>query len=218
RLPASALLRWQRPGSRPQRLTVAELQRIASRVTETTVVTHRKIILARRPDQAAGLFGAGSDQVDGLAAVQCEAEMAVVVFDELPGHTAGHHHQHEILFTAVFGHPDDPRALAGTLMNDVQAAEVLVKGNAGVQVGHVQGEVGQSSGHLFLLSRAFDNRIQLFAVRRGAMVRLIALGTPRRQSQRLPCCGRPAIFARAFRYWRVASPASSPGPSGMLAA
>lgn len=140
----SELAAWTRPSgyrhrlrARPKRLAIAELDIIARRITQPAVIADRVGLVARGPDQAARGLGLGGNGIDLLAAGHGEAEVAVVIGRQLTVLPAGHDHEDEFVFLAGLGHPDNPRALAGALVNHRHGAELAVEGHAGIQVGDV---------------------------------------------------------------------------------
>ena len=77
--------------------------------------------------------------------------MAVIVGGQLARLTAGHDDEDELMLLARLGHPDNARALAGALVNHAHGAVALVEIDAGVQIGHVQSQVGEGRAHAALL-------------------------------------------------------------------
>ena len=97
------------------------------------------------------MFGHGGDTIDLCAAAQGEAEVAVVIGGQVPVLAAGHDHEDELVLLARLGHPDDACAFAGALVDHLHAAETLIEGDAGVEIGDVQGQMGQGRAHGVLL-------------------------------------------------------------------
>ena len=132
----------QRLGTRAQRLAVAELHVVARRVAQAR---------SNRPDgarRAAPRPGSrqprrGAPDRLPRRGWRGEAEMTVIVAGQVARLAAGHDDEDEALFLAGFGHPDDLRAFAGAPVDHPHAAEGFVEGDAGVEVGDVQRQVGE---------------------------------------------------------------------------
>src|SRR5215470_14651984 len=138
--------RWR---TRAQRLAVAELDEVAVGIAHAAVVADRKGFLARGPDEAAGGGGLGRHGVDRGAAVEREAEVAVVALALLAAGATRDHHDDEVVLLARLGQPDDAVAVlrVAALMHGLHAAERAVEGDAGVEVAHVQRDVGEGRLH-----------------------------------------------------------------------
>ncbi len=130
-----------------KRLAVAELDIITCWITQPAVIADRVGLVTRSPDQTTRGLGLGGYGIDLLAAGHGKAEMAVIIGRQLPVLSAGHDHEDKFVLLAGFGHPDNPRTLAGALVNHRHGAELAVEGHAGVQVGDVQGQVGEGRAH-----------------------------------------------------------------------
>src|SRR5690606_7073726 len=77
-----------------------------------------------------------------------EAEMGVVALRLLPAGPAGHQHEDELRLAARLGEPDDAlaRRAAGTLVHGNETAEPAVEGDAGVEIAHMQRDMGEGGG------------------------------------------------------------------------
>ena len=133
--------------ARPKRLAIAELDIISCWISQPAVIADRVGLLTRGPDQAARGLGLGGYGIDLLATGHGEAEVAVVIGRQPTVLSAGHDHKDKFVFLAGFGHPDNPRALAGALVNHRHATELAVEGHTGIQIGNVQRQVGEGRTH-----------------------------------------------------------------------
>lgn len=133
--------------ARAKWLAIAELDIVTGWVTESAVIADRVGLVTRGPDQATRSLSLGGNGIDLLAAGHGEAEVAVVIVRQLAILPAGHDHKDKFVLLAGFGHPDNPRALAGALVNHRHAAELAVEGHTGIQIGDVQRQVGEGRTH-----------------------------------------------------------------------
>src|SRR5690606_4147209 len=99
-------------------------------------------------DQTTGLLSLASDLINLQAAVYGEAEMAVIVCSKMAINPAGHDHEDELMFFPRLGHPYDLRTFARSLMDHPHTAELLIEVDAGLQVGNMQGDMGQARAHI----------------------------------------------------------------------
>src|SRR5690606_5506460 len=106
-------------GARAERLPEAELDVLAVGISHAAVVADRVRLVAGRPHESSILAGALGHGVDGLATLERETEVTVVVGGLRPRLGSREQHQDELTLAAGLRHPRHVAALA--LVHDPHA-------------------------------------------------------------------------------------------------
>ena len=120
-----------------------EFHEITVGIPDTAVITDGVGFIARFPFDYAVRASACSDLVDGLAAVESEAEMGEIVGPLIATRSAGNKHQDEFILLAGLRQPDDALTLVESIVHDTKPAIFLVERKTTVQIGDVECEMRQ---------------------------------------------------------------------------
>lgn len=131
--------------ARAKRLAVAELDDIAVRILKPAEIADRVGQVLRRPHEMRR--AAPCRFVHRRPAFEREAQMAEIVRMLGASVPALDQHENEILFLAGFRQPGHPLTRHAALMHRPEAAELAVKGDRGVDIPHMQRDMGQDRLH-----------------------------------------------------------------------